>query len=410
MVCASRLEARGAVATVFDTGKHAPGGRMASRVVEVPGWPEGGRVTFDHAAQYVPVSASTSDPRFVQMTEAWVAQGAARAWGAGGLVRVGPDGGKRRPMLEEDVSALVGVGGMRALARHLAQGLDLRGDTWVDVLKYEPLAGRGRGEGAFPPRREGWRVGRRGRETDVFDAVVIAHNGKCADRLLRRTGAGLATEAMKRLRLSAMWVCLVAFDGPVGADFDAADVEGSEVLRFAANQSAKGVAQQAAMVGGGECWTLISTDVYGRKNKVPQEAVPPEKSKQVFEELTAAFFKAAGVDPRSAPAVAFHHCQLWGAALGANTPRTPAVWCPESRVGIAGDWLHLGSIEGAAVSGLELADAIVDFSEAAASLPHPDASWRNFARTIGREETERPYARVASAGILEAVLKKTISI
>jgi len=404
LTCASRLEARGATAVVYDTGKHAPGGRMGSRVMEIPGW--GSSTTlFDHAAQYIPVSASRSDPRFVAMAAAWVEQNRATVWDPDGLVHLsleaGPssgEGGAARPAVverrrllgegDDDTEALVGVGGMRALAWHLAAGLDLRGDTWVDVLKYQ------RGGAAREATPEGWLVGRKGQPLDVFDAVVIAHNGKCADRLLRRTGAALATQAMKKLRLSSMWVCLVAFSGPVGADFEAAEVEGS-ILRFAANQTAKGVAK-----GEGECWTLISTEAYGKKNKVPQEAVPPEKSEQVYEELLDAFLQAVGVDRDGAGVdVVAWRCQLWGAALGTNSPRTSAVWCPESRVGIAGDWLHLGSIEGAAVSGLDLADAIVDFSEAASDLRQ--GGWREAARTLGRAETRRPYARVTTAGILE---------
>lgn len=43
-----------------------------------------------------------------------------------------------------------------------------------------------------------------------------------------------------------------------------------------------------------ECWTLFSTAAYGRANKVPQEAVPPEASKRVTAEMLGAFEKALG--------------------------------------------------------------------------------------------------------------------
>lgn len=90
------------------------------------------------------------------------------------------------------------------------------------------------------------------------------------------------------LRLSAVWVAMVAFDGPVplATPFEGAFVDGDKTLTWAANNTAKLGAVQAqssslsssspssggAGGGGGglQCWTLISTNAYGQANKVPQ--------------------------------------------------------------------------------------------------------------------------------------------
>lgn len=51
------------------------------------------------------------------------------------------------------------------------------------------------------------------------------------------------------------------------------------MLSWAANNTAK--LGMAAQHGDVECWTLMSTPEYGRNNKVPQEAVPPEVAERV---------------------------------------------------------------------------------------------------------------------------------
>ncbi len=81
---------------------------------------------------------------------------------------------------------------------------------------------------------------------------------------------------LRRLKLSANWVLMVAFARPLPLPqpFEGAFVKDSAVLSWAANNTAKlglglGLAGKAAP-GGVECWTLISTQEYGWQNKVPQ--------------------------------------------------------------------------------------------------------------------------------------------
>lgn len=115
--------------------------------------------------------------------------------------------------------------------------------------------------------------------------------------------------------------------------------------------------------------TLLSTNAYGQRNKVPQEAVPAEvqdkvgvaaitaASKaycrscklvgrpahaapaltslhlgrvcpwQVEADLVAAFAAALGVAAEALPPVVFSRCQLWGAGgLGAGAACLPCPW------------------------------------------------------------------------------------
>lgn len=166
--CAQQLAARGIESCVFDTGEHGVGGRLATRVSadgSLPSEAPQGLV-FDHAAQFFTVS----DPRFARHVKRWQAAGAVKRWG-------GPVGslcadGTCKPVPSND--RYVAVGGMRSLAEHLvaeavATGLvEVRRPLWVSSARFDRRGGS-----------EGWRLaGRNQDQGALFDALVIAHNGK----------------------------------------------------------------------------------------------------------------------------------------------------------------------------------------------------------------------------------------
>lgn len=160
---------------------------------------------------------------------------------------------------------------------------------------------------------------------------------------------------LRRLKLSANWVLMVAFDEPLALPWtlEGAFVQGSEVLSWAGNNTAK----LGLSPNGPQCWTLISTQQYGKANKVPQEAVPPEKATQVVADMLTAFQQSLGIS--KLPSHCFTRVQLWGAALPINTPRVPCIWDAERRVGVAGDWVSGGgSMQSAALSGAAMAERI----------------------------------------------------
>ncbi|CAM9836631.1 unnamed protein product, partial [Heterosigma akashiwo] len=76
------------------------------------------------------------------------------------------------------------------------------------------------------------------------------------------------------MQLCSLWAVLVHFDKdvPVPAGMEGAFVEGSDVLSWVANNSAK----LQGLPAGGSSWTLISTPQYGQRNKCPQENIPAE--------------------------------------------------------------------------------------------------------------------------------------
>lgn len=291
------------------------------------------------------------------MVAQWEAAGAVMSWSGpvvGNLCK-----GQFTPLSEGEGGTgserYVARGGMRALALHLAAtaegtGLvELRRPNWVNGAKAE--AG-------------GWRISAKGKGQGVFDAVVIAHNGKCANRLSAGMGVPAIHRQLRRLKLSANWVLMVAFEGrvPVPQGMQGAFVRDSEVLSWAGNNTAKlfGLGDAAGAQFSFECWTLISTQQFGKRHKVPQEAIPPDTAEEIADAMLGAFYDALGGQLGGVlPDVAYRHVQLWGAALPLNTPGVPCIWDAVGRVGVVGDWVNGGgSMQAAALSGQALARVI----------------------------------------------------
>lgn len=105
LTAAGVLQAAGWDVLLLDKGR-AVGGRMATRRI--------GTARFDHGAQFFTVR----DPRFREAVDRWVEAGRATTWFE--------DQGHQRYR---------GVGGMNALAKHLAELLQIRTETLVKAVK-----------------------------------------------------------------------------------------------------------------------------------------------------------------------------------------------------------------------------------------------------------------------------------
>ncbi|XP_062202105.1 uncharacterized protein LOC133904661 [Phragmites australis] len=342
LACASALAARGVRAVVFDTGMHGLGGRMATRVLDG----DGEQLVFDHAAQFF----TASDERFQRLADEWLGKGLVREWR--GLISELESCGRFRP-IPSSRPRYIGVDGMRPLADAMLPESDLIKvvrPCWIS--KLEPFNGL-------------WRLFENDKPRGEYDAIVIAHNGKCASRLLSTSGLPLLTKQMKRLELSSVWALLAAFEDPLpipqkdshGA-FEGAFVRDVDSLSWMGNNTRKLFPMQT---GTPECWTFFSTAAYGRRNKVPQENIPKVTAEKVKEDMLGGVEHALGLPKGSLQQPIYTRVQLWGAALPMNTPGVPCIFDPHGRAGICGDWLTGSSIEAAVLSGMSLANHIADY-------------------------------------------------
>ncbi|GAB4820527.1 hypothetical protein N2152v2_007573 [Parachlorella kessleri] len=377
LVCSIELAKKGVRSVVFDTGEHGVGGRLATRSLKDGSLPgadpsaaaAGAPLVFDHAAQYF----TATDPDFCQLVEQWEADGAVREWrGRVGHLRIGGS----FTALDDSQPRFIAAGGMRSLAQYLAgRATRALGQAREN---HRTESGSGTISGMVEVRRpqwvsdlipvldeSAWRLMGKGRDQGLFDAVVIAHNGKCANRLTEPAGIPQVHGQLRRLKNSANWALMVAFARPVPLlePFEGAFVHDSSVLSWTANNTAKlGLRAES---GGVECWTLLSTQEYGRSNKVPQESIPPEVRQRVTADMLEDFARCLGLPGATAlPPVIYSRAQLWGAALPQTSPGVPCIWDPQGRVGVCGDWVAGGGsmqarpLAAAAMSGKALAERI----------------------------------------------------
>ncbi|KAF5739547.1 hypothetical protein HS088_TW12G00753 [Tripterygium wilfordii] len=348
LVCALELEKRGVRSTVFDTGVHGLGGRMGTRVINQQ------PLVFDHAAQFFTVS----DPQFAELVSSWLAKGLIQEWqGTIGELEVG---GRFVPF-PSSPSRYVGVNGMRPLGDSLLSQncmVNVVRPCWISTL--EPFNGM-------------WHLSENGNPRGQYDVVVIAHNGKCANRLLASSGLPLIARQMKRLELSSIWALLAAFENPLPSPsgaasfpFEGAFVKGVDSLSWMGNNSVKLFGSQK---NNPHCWTFFSTAAYGKRNKVPQENIPTATAEKVKTGMLEGVEAALGLPKGSIPSPFYTRVQLWGAALPTNTPGIPCIFDPYGRAGICGDWLLGSNIESAALSGMALGNHIADYLQSGGLCP-----------------------------------------
>ena len=131
----------------------------------------------------------------------------------------------------------------------------------------------------------------------VLTKSVIAHNGKCADRLIRTSNvktqanpilkckfvAAGSDKTLKHLELKSLFVVIVELEG-YDIDMTGCFVENNPKLSFFMNNCKKYHRQ-----GKSQMWTLISSAVYASKNKCPQENIPTQVRKKVGKEMCSEF-------------------------------------------------------------------------------------------------------------------------
>ncbi|KDO37970.1 hypothetical protein CISIN_1g0440141mg, partial [Citrus sinensis] len=100
-----------------------------------------------------------------------------------------------------------------------------------------------------------WHLSENGESCGQFDVIIIARNGKCANRLLR-------------MQLSSIWTLLAASEDPrllgSAASFKAPLLK---AVSWMADNPGKLFRSQSDVP---HCWTFFSTAAYGKRKKVPQ--------------------------------------------------------------------------------------------------------------------------------------------
>ena len=316
---ARRLHEGGFTVTVLDKGRVA-GGRMSTR--HSADW------VADHGAQYF----TARDPDFRVEVARWQQAGAAALWTP--RLCAFEAGGVRAS--SEKLQRFVGVPGMTAPAQLLAEGLNLHNGITVTALRRDA---------------DGWRVecAEQGELDERFDAVVVAVPAPQAVPLLAPVSSALASEA-SRARMQGCWAVMLRPGAPLDLPFDAAFVNDGPLRWVARNGSKPGR-------DGQETWTLHASSAWS-------EAHIEDDSDSVTQALVDAFEALGG----SAPASCTAH--RWRYAITDSAVDGGCLWHPADGLGMCGDWLNGGRVEGAWLSGRALAEQMLQNRGSGLELLH----------------------------------------
>lgn len=305
--CAQLLHSAGFGVTVVDKSR-GPAGRMSTR--RGAGW------ACDHGAQYF----TARDPAFGAEVERWQREGVAALWQPRLKVFEGAAGHTTDRQLER----FVGLPRMTAPARLLAEGLSLQTGLTAVALHRECAA---------------WQLetAEKGRIDGLFDGVILAVPAPQALPLLAPVSPVLAAEA-RAGHMAACWAMMLRFDTVLDLSFDAAFVNRGP-LRWVARDSSKPGRD------GQECWSLHASAEWS-------EAHLEEDAETVAPILIEAFKALGGALPQ---AWAAHR---WRYAITDSAVDGGCVWHAADGLGLCGDWLNGGRVEGAWLSGRAVAQQV----------------------------------------------------
>lgn len=319
LTCASLLAERRFRVRIFDRGRR-PGGRISTR--RAGGW------TFDDGTQYF----TARHPAFERRLEGWLTQSAVAPWNG----RIGVLDRGRLTEAESARMRWVGVPRMSTLARWLAGGC--RVETGVRVAGLER-----RGDRWHPVEDDGGGLGR-------YDLAVVAVPAPQAVPLLAAAPA-LAGRA-EGVQMLPTWAVMLGFHAPLEVPFDGAYVHRSPLSWVARNGSKPG--RDAA-----ESWVLHGSHGWSQEHL-------EEEPQRVGELLLAAFAEAAGT---ALPDPALIAARRWRFAAPVRTAAEHCLFDGERGIGACGDWCGEPRVEGAFLSGRELALRILERWEGTGVVP-----------------------------------------
>ncbi len=308
--CASALQAAGHRVQVFDKSRGASG-RMSTRRRADDGW------QCDHGAQYF----TARDPAFAAEVARWQQAGVAAMWSPRIAVLNDPsyDATSRQP---GPLDRFVGTPRMTAPGQWLAGSLDMSLGTTVQRLH------RGGPQWQLESAEQGLLDPR-------FDAVLLALPAPQALALTESPAPALAAVAASA-QMRGCWALMLQFDSPVDLPFDAAFVN-SGPLRWIARDSSK-----PGRDPGLETWLLHAEAEWSEAHL----ELPPDEAASL---MLAAFAVLGGPAPQTWTAHRWRYADT-------REPRLDGcLWDDDLRLGLCGDWLNGGKVEGAWLSGQRLA-------------------------------------------------------
>lgn len=308
LMAAITLQEAGHSVVVLEKSR-ALGGRLATRRLQA--------AIFDHGAQYFTVK----DPRFQQLVEDWIAQGVVQTW----FQKSSENG--------HSYQTFIGQDGMTTIAKHLAQGIDVRKEAKVTRLAMaEP----------------GWQIFLESDECLQASAIVMTAPTPQAVDILTASQLDLSTELLASLKAVHYDPCvalLLCLDRPVSLPEKAGywQPETGSAIGWVAENHQKG----------------ISPNGYGLTIQMT-----PASSADWFDQSDEACYECMrqAVQPYLGDAQILEwQVKRWRYALVKNAGTDYFQWIQQAPpLILAGDAFAGPRVEGAVLSGMMAAEQLVE--------------------------------------------------
>ena len=301
--CATALARKGIASTILDKGR-GPGGRMATRRADI-----GGReLRFDHGAQFF----TARDDAFITQCAQW------------------QDAGVVAPWLAAGTGAMVGTPAMNAPLRHMAEPLDVRWGQRIDAISF--ASGK-------------WSLDSQGDRLDSFTHLVVALPAEQAAVMLEPVATAFAQEAASSVS-EPCWAVMALFARPLKTPGmailgDVIREPGADISWAARNGAKPGRA-------GDESWVIHASPEFSL-------ALLDQSADAVAQAILARFFAETGAGPADPTHLAAHR---WLYAKVLPVAGAQSRWDAAMCLGVTGDWLVQPRVEGAWLSGHDLATRI----------------------------------------------------
>ncbi|MBU3620630.1 NAD(P)/FAD-dependent oxidoreductase [Polynucleobacter sp. CS-Odin-A6] len=315
--CAVELQSFGLSVDIYEKSR-GPSGRMSTR--QMPEW------SADHGAQYF----TARDPRFIEAVEEWIKNGVADIWRP--RIRVFEDMVWRESHSQE--IRYVGTPNMNSPGKFLAEGLSIQYDKTISQIDR---------------RKDQWvlQCTENGEIETAYDFVVLALPAPQGSALARDIDPRISS-VIDTAQMKGCWTMMAHFPHQVPPEYDAAFINGESISWICQNTS-------KPMRQGRPIWTIHGSPTWSQANI--------ELSKEEAQSQMLDCLEKLGFDYRDAE-ISMHR---WRYASGALEHPIHFLWLGDISLGLCGDWLNGGRVEGGWLSGFQLAEAIIESQESAPS-------------------------------------------
>ena len=305
LACAAELQARDFLVDIFEKSRGS-GGRMSTR--------RGADWAVDHGAQYF----TARDPLFINALSSWLDQKQVALWAP--ELKVFENG--QWQTIQSNDKRYVATPGMSSLGKYLAQPLSVQHEQTIKQIERV-------GSTWVLHTNEAGQISR------TYEGLVLTIPSPQALALVN----GLDTEASQlaaATQMNACWTLMIKFATQPALELDAGFVN-HDIISWLCRNASKPERSDR------DYWVVHANPIW---SQTFIELSKEEATAKIVERLTRLGFHCQGAE------ITTHR---WRYASGFLETQPECYLSAETHLGLCGDWLHGGRVEGAWLSGYKLA-------------------------------------------------------